>query len=60
VSVGFFTLFGRILLPLGGVAGCSSTTTGLGSTFVVAEESRSPGMRMTWTGTVAGWNLARV
>jgi hypothetical protein len=59
--VGFFTGFGRIGLVLfGGVAGCNSAITGLGSTLLVAEWRRSPGIRMTWTGTVAGWNFASV
>lgn len=50
---------GRIGLPaLGdGAAGWSSANTGLGSMMVVAGEAKSPGLRITWTGTVTGWNL---
>jgi hypothetical protein len=32
----------------------------LGSTVAEAGVEKSPGMRMTCTGTVAGWNLLRV
>jgi hypothetical protein len=61
--VGFFGFFGLIGLRAafgGGPAGWSSATTGLGSIFVVDAVNRSPGVRMTCTGTVAGWNLFRV
>lgn len=55
---GFF-FFGRIALcPRGGgPAGCSSANTGLGSSVVVAGLVMSPGVRVTVTGTVAGWNF---
>lgn len=55
---GFF-FFGRIALcPRGGgPAGCSSANTGLGSSVVVAGLVKSPGERVTVTGTVAGWNF---
>lgn len=54
-----FGFFGRIgFLTLGGgAAGRSSANTGLGSTTVVAGLAKSPGFRITWTGTVTGWNL---
>jgi hypothetical protein len=48
---GFITLF-RAALG-GGPAGCSSATTGLGSTVVI-----SPWI--TCTGTVTGWNLFKL
>src|SRR6185437_5859013 len=58
---GFFTLFGFMPFALGGgPAGCSSANTGLGSVTVVADVERSPGLWMTWTCTVAGWNLFSV
>src|SRR5205085_3913648 len=41
----------------GGPAGLSSAMTGLGSTVVDAGVVKSPGLLMTCTGTVAGWNL---
>ncbi|MBC7578688.1 hypothetical protein [Tardiphaga sp.] len=44
----------------GGAIGCSSAITGLGSTTVVAGLVKSPAVRVTVTGTVIGWNLARV
>jgi hypothetical protein len=59
-AFGFFGFFGRIGLRTargGGPAGLSSTTTGLGSIVVVAGFAKSPGLRITCTGTVAGWNL---
>ena len=28
--------------------------------MVVAGEEKSPGLRITWTGTVAGWNRGRL
>jgi hypothetical protein len=54
-----FGFFGRIgLRPFGdGAAGWSSANTGLGSMMVVGGEVESPGLRITWTGTVTGWNL---
>jgi hypothetical protein len=56
---GGFGFFGRIGLRAfgGGPAGVSSANTGLGSVMVVGGEAKSPGLRITWTGTVAGWNL---
>ena len=55
---GAFGFFGRIgLLPFSGAAGRSSANTGLGSMTVVGGEAKSPGLRITWTGTVTGWNL---
>ena len=56
---GGFGFFGRIGLRAfgGGAAGWSSANTGLGSMMVVAGEEKSPGLRITWTGTVTGWNL---
>jgi len=59
---GFFGLriFFRAADFGGGPIGWSSTTTGLGSITVVAGEVKSPGLRMTCTGTVADWNLASV
>ena len=58
-AVGGLGFFGRIGLRTvgGGVAGLSSANTGLGSMMVVAGEVESPGFRITWTGTVTGWNL---
>jgi len=44
----------------GGPAGLSSPTTGLGSIEVDAGVEKSPGIVMTCTGTVSGWNLASV
>ena len=56
-ALGFF-FFGRIGFARGGgPAGFSSTTTGLGSMVVEAEVVKSPGFRITWTGTVTAWNL---
>jgi len=53
-----FGFFGRIGLARGGgPAGFSSANTGLGSTMVVAGVVKSPGFRITCTGTVTGWNL---
>ena len=54
-----FGFFGRIGLRAalgGGPAGCSSPTTGLGSIDVDAGVEKSPGILITWTGTVSGWN----
>ena len=58
-ALGGFGFFGRIGLRTfgGGAAGLSSANTGLGSMMVVAGEAKSPGLRITWTGTVTGWNL---
>jgi len=53
-ALGFF---GRIGLRGGGAAGLSSANTGLGSMMVVAGPVASPGLRITCTGTVSGWNL---
>src|SRR5258708_16450554 len=56
---GFFGL--RIVFraaPLGGgPAGCSSATTGLATTVVDAGVEKSPWIRRTCTGTVAGWHF---
>jgi hypothetical protein len=57
---GAFGFFGRIGLRAargGGPAGLSSATTGLGSMVVEAGVLKSPGLRITCTGTVTGWNL---
>src|SRR3954464_4089201 len=57
-AAGFgFGFFGRIGLRAafgGGPAGCSSPTTGLGSIDVDAGVEKSPGILITWTGTVSG------
>jgi hypothetical protein len=61
--LGFFGFFGRITFRTafgGGPAGLSSANTGLGSTVVEAGVEKSPGLRITWTVTVAGWNLGRL
>jgi hypothetical protein len=58
--LGGFGFFGRIGLRAprgGGPAGFSSATTGLGSIAVVAGVEKSPAVRITWTGTVTGWNF---
>jgi hypothetical protein len=55
--LGGFGFFGRMRAFGGGAAGVSSANTGLGSMMVVAGEAKSPGLRITWTGTVTGWNL---
>jgi hypothetical protein len=59
-AAGFgFGFFGRIGLRAalgGGPAGWSSPTTGLGSIDVDAGVEKSPGILITWTGTVSGWN----
>ena len=54
-----FGFFGRIGLRTigGGVGGCNSANTGLGSMMVAGGEAKSPGLGITWTGTVTGWNL---
>lgn len=60
---GFFGFGGLIIFRAGfggGPAGCNSATTGFGSNVVVAGVVKSPGRRMTCTGTVAGWNLGSV
>ena len=62
-ALGFFGFFGRITFRAafgGGPAGLSSANTGLGSTVVEAGVEKSPGLRITWTVTVAGWNLGRL
>jgi hypothetical protein len=58
-AAGGFGFFGRIGLRAfgGGAAGWSSANTGLGSMTVVGGEVESPGLRITWTGTVTGWKL---
>jgi hypothetical protein len=57
-AAGFgFGFFGRIGLRAafgGGPAGWSSPTTGLGSIDVDAGVEKSPGILITWTGTVSG------
>jgi hypothetical protein len=58
--LGGFGFFGRIIFRAsrgGGPAGWSSANTGLGSIVVDAGVVKSLGIRMTCTGTVAGWNL---
>src|SRR5205085_1851189 len=58
---GFLGLCVTVLAALGGgPAGCSSAKTGLGSVMVDAGVAKSPGLRITWTGIVADWNLLRV
>ena len=63
-AAGFgFGFFGRIGLRAafgGGPAGWSSPTTGLGSIDVDAGVEKSPGILITWTGTVSGWNRFKV
>ena len=62
-ALGGFGVFGWVGFPAafgGGPAFFSSATTGLGSIVVDAGVEKSPGVRVTWTETVAGWNLARV
>ena len=56
---GFGFIGGAGLRPArgGGPAGLSSATTGLGSMTMEAGVVKSPGLRITWTGTVTGWNL---
>jgi hypothetical protein len=59
-ALGDFGFFGRIGFRAGfggGPAGLSSANTGLGSIMVEAGEPKSPGFRITWTGTVTGRNL---
>ena len=59
-DLGGFGFFGRIGFRTGfggGPAGLSSANTGLGSIMVEAGEPKSPGFRITWTGTVTGRNL---
>ena len=59
-ALGGFGFFGRIGLRAergGGPAGLSSATTGLGSTVMVSGLVKSPGARITLTGTVTGWNF---
>jgi hypothetical protein len=61
--LGAFGFFGFSIFRAalgGGPAGWSSATTGLGSTVVDAGEEKSPGLRITCTGIVAGWNLFSV
>ena len=59
-ALGGFGFFGRIGFRAargGGPAGRSSATTGLGSTVTMSGLVKSPGVRITRTGTVTGWNL---
>ena len=61
--LGGFGFFGRIgaRAPFGGgPAGLSSATTGLGSMLVEAGVEKSPGILMTCTGIVSGWNFGLV
>src|SRR4051812_1476488 len=58
-ALGGFGFFGRIGLRAargGGPAGRNSATTGLGSTVIVSGLVKSPGVRITLTGTVTGWS----
>ena len=55
-ALGFFGRIGLRALG-GGATGWSSANTGLGSMMVVAGLVASPGLRITCTGTVTGWNL---
>jgi len=62
-ALGGFGFFGRIGFRAdlgGGPAGFSSTNTGLGSVMVVAGLAKSPGLRITCTGTVADACLGRL
>ncbi|NOJ41020.1 hypothetical protein [Bradyrhizobium australiense] len=54
-AAGFF--FGRWRTFGGGAVDLSSANTGLGSMMVVGGEAKSPGLRITCTGTITGWNL---
>ena len=54
---GFFGRIGFLAGRGGGSAGFSSATTGLGSMVAVAGVKKSPGVRITRTGTVTGSNL---
>jgi hypothetical protein len=59
-AFGGFGFLGRIGFRAalgGGPVGLSSATTGLGSSAVEAGVAKSPGLRVTCTGTVAGWNF---
>lgn len=58
-ALGCFGFFGRIGFRAfgGGAAGCSAAKTGLGSITVTGGEVVSPGLRITWTGTVTDWKL---
>jgi hypothetical protein len=60
--LGGFGFFGRMTLFTfgGGAVGCNSATTGFGSMRVDAGVVKSPGILVTLTGTVAGWNLFMV
>ncbi len=55
-AFGFFGCIGLRAALGGGPDGWSSPTTGLGSIDVDAGVEKSPGILMTWTGTVSGWN----
>ena len=54
---GFFGRIGFLAARGGGPAGRNSVTTGLGSTVTMSGLVKSPGVRITRTGTVTGWNL---
>ena len=59
-SVGGLGFLGRMICFLAfgsGPAGCSSATTGLGSTLIEAAVEKSPGFRVIRAWTVAGRNL---
>ena len=55
-AVAGFGFFGRcgFLTGFGGTAGGSSANTGFGSVVMEAGVEKSPGLRITFTGTVAG------
>jgi hypothetical protein len=56
-GLGFFGRIGLRAARGGGPAGLSSATTGLGSTVMMSGLVKSPGVRITLTGTVTGWNF---
>jgi hypothetical protein len=58
LGFGFFGRIGFLAARGGGPSGLSSATTGLGSMVTLAGVEKSPGVRITWTGMVTGWNLA--
>jgi len=60
LAFGIFGFFGRIILRIGlggGPKGCSSATTGLGSTRAEPALNIEPELTVACTGTVAVWNL---
>lgn len=57
--LGFLGFFGRIVWRTGTI-GCSCATTGLGSILVVPGVKKLPGLPLTCTGIVTGWNWFRV